>query len=166
MDQTTLEESTLNAPIFSADGIDSLVQSLGVTISHFGGRAYYNPVDDVIVLPEQKYFTSNQHYYAVLLHELVHWTGGRVDRLSRECFDNYAHSEKDRAQEELIAEVGSLFLSSHFGLRAELEHHASYVQLWKTLLSEKKVMNAVNKASKAFAWILVFTAEGEVEKAA
>ncbi len=166
LDQTTLDESALDALMFSSHDVDALIQSLGVTISHFGGKSYYSPADDVIVLPEQKYFTSEQHYYAVLLHELVHWTGGRTDRLPRDCFDNYARSEKDRAQEELIAEVGALFLSSHFGLQAELEHHASYVQSWKTLLSEKEIMVAVTKAMKAFEWILNRVSAIEMEKAA
>ena len=42
----------------------------------------------------------------------------------------------------------------HFGLQAGVEHHASYVQSWKTLLSEKEIVTAVAKATKAFEWIL------------
>lgn len=165
VDQTTLDETIEAAPLFSSADVDCLIQKLGITISHFGGKSYYNPNSDVIVLPEQKNFTSENAYYAVLLHELVHWTAGR-DRLPRECFNNYGKSDKDRAQEELIAEVGSLFLSSHFGLQAELENHASYVQGWKKHLFEKEIMGVVNKATKAFEWILDRAFVIEIEETA
>lgn len=154
LEQTTLDASMEVAQLFSSQMVDDLITRLAVTISHFGGQSYYNPLEDVIVLPEQKHFKSERNYFSVLLHELVHWTGGRRDRMPRECFDRYDKSDKDRAQEELIAEVGSLFLTSHFGLQGELENHASYVQGWKKHLSEKEVMAAVTKATKAFEWIL------------
>ncbi|MCX7121709.1 MAG: zincin-like metallopeptidase domain-containing protein [Gammaproteobacteria bacterium] len=153
LDQTTLDEAVEMEPVFSSNDIDTLIANLGVTISHFGGKAYYNGNEDLIVMPEKKYFKSANNYYATLLHELCHYTGLQ-GRLPRACFDNYDRSEKDRAQEELIAEIGSVFLATHFGLKAELENHASYVQGWKMLLSEKEVMSAVNKATKAFEWIL------------
>lgn len=152
-DQTTLDESVDAAPLFSSQAVDQLVEKLGVTISHFGGVAYYNPQDDLIILPEQKHFKSEANYYAVLLHEILHQSGSE-NRLARDCLKNYSKSEKDRAQEELIAEIGSVFLASHFGLQAELENHASYVQGWKQHLSEKEIMQSVSKATQAFEWIL------------
>ena len=153
VEQSTLNVDVIEAPQFHESAVDALIAKLGITVSHFGGRAYYNRVDDVIVMPHKNKFASNNHYFTTLLHETVHFTG-TYNRVPRQCFDEYGVSEKARAQEELIAEIGSVFLSAHFGLKSELENHASYVQSWKTLLSEREIMSAVNTAAKAFDWIL------------
>jgi antirestriction protein ArdC len=153
LEQSTLEFQRSTSPVFEEKHIDLLVARLGVTLSHFGGSAYYASAEDVIVLPQPNRFSSKEHYYATLLHELIHWTAAD-HRVPRQCFAEYASNDKARAQEELIAEIGSVFLAIHFGLKAELENHDSYVNSWKTLLSEKEVMSAAHKAAKAFEWII------------
>jgi antirestriction protein ArdC len=45
-------------------------------------------------------------------------------------------------------------LAAHYGVKGELENHASYVQSWKQSLDEKQVASAANKAAKAFEWII------------
>lgn len=154
LEQTTLEPTHYPTPEFSENGINSLLGKLGASVSHFGNKAYYNDATDAIVLPQPDRFSSKENYYATLLHELTHWTGGKKDRLPRQCFDDYGTDIKARAEEELIAEIGSVLLAAHLGLRGELENHASYVQSWKQHLNEKEVMRAANKAAKAFEWIV------------
>jgi len=38
----------------------------------------------------------------------------------------------------------------HFGLKSELENHASYVQSWKQSLTEKDVL----QAAQLFEWLI------------
>jgi antirestriction protein ArdC len=154
LEQTTLEPTHYPTPEFKEEAITTLLNKLGTTVSHFGNSAYYNNATDAIVLPQPDRFSSKQNYYATLLHELTHWTGGNDERVPRQCFTNYGLDIKARAEEELIAEIGSVLLAIHFGLRGELENHASYVQNWKQHLDEKQVMRAANKAAKAFEWII------------
>lgn len=158
LEQTTLDLPVSVDPVFQQSAIDALVTRLGVSVSHFGNSALYNKLDDVIVMPYLKSFTSVENYYATLLHEICHFTGHST-RLPRPCFDDYGKCEKARAQEELIAEIGSVFLSAHFGLKAELENHASYIQSWKTLLNEKEIASAISKAARVFEWILLAASE-------
>ena len=153
LEQTTLKPTTYPTPEFQISVIESLINNLGVTVSHFGNSAHYSNSNDAIVLPSPERFTSKENYYATLLHELVHWTAGK-NRVPRKCFNDYHSNIKARAEEELIAEIGSVLLAAHYGLKRELENHASYVQSWKTHLDEKQVMNATNKAAKAFEWLI------------
>ncbi len=154
LEQTSLDKTVLPSPDFNIKSIDELVGTLGATVTHFGNRAYYNHLSDIIYLPNPDRFNSRENYYATLLHELVHWTAGREKRLPRECFKEYQNNIKARAEEELVAEIGSALLTIHFGVRGELEGHASYVQSWKKLLGEKQIMSATHKAARAFEWII------------
>ena len=153
LEQTDLERPLEENKVFQQGEVSFLLGRLGVEVSHFGNKAFYDGLNDVIVLPRPSLFSSKEDYYATLLHELVHWTGNK-GRVPRGCFDNYCKDKKAKAQEELVAEIGSVFLSAHFGLKAGLENHASYVQSWKTLLNEKSVMAATNLAARAFKWLV------------
>ena len=58
------------------------------TIKTGGGRAFYAPAADEIVLPKIERFPDAAAYYGVLAHEMTHWTGHetRLDRdLRRFC---------------------------------------------------------------------------------
>ena len=84
---------------------------------------------------------------------MTHWTGDQ-NRIPRKSFSDYASSDEARAEEELIAEIGSLLLATYYGVRGELENHASYVQCWKQNLNEKQVLRAATQAGKIFEWIV------------
>ena len=148
LEQTTLDQASLNH-FEEVETIDALLKRHQVEISHFGNSAYYSRNNDQIVLPPQTAFLSPENYYAVVLHELVHWTAGK-NRLSRDCANNYQNDEKARAEEELVAEIGSLFLTTHFGIKGNLEMHASYVNSWKINLTKKEIIRAVKLATEAF----------------
>jgi len=153
LEQTTFELNTFVSEQFQCQTVDLLVNKLGVSISHFGNRACYNGDNDTIILPNPNCFISKENYYTTLLHEVMHCVAVEK-RLPRECFKKYHEDRKARAEEELIAEIGSVLLAAYYGLKGELENHASYVQSWKQDLSEKQVIGAVNKAAKAFEWIV------------
>jgi antirestriction protein ArdC len=126
---------------------EELLARSAAEIRHGGDRAFYRPSDDVIQLPDQAQFPNASHYYNVALHELTHWTAhpARCNRTlsSRLHLTAYAF-------EELVAEMGSAFLSSYCGLPGELQH-ASYIASWLEALRNDKrlVFTAASLAQKA-----------------
>lgn len=128
-----------------------------------GENAFYSPVSDDITMPEKSLFFGNgqdatENYYAVLLHELTHWTGAK-HRLDREQSKGKAHEAY--AFEELIAELGSAFLCSKFDIKQEgREDHALYIKSWlRGLKNDKKyIFKASAQAQKAVDYLSALTA--------
>jgi antirestriction protein ArdC len=131
----------------SVNGIEQFFVKVPAHVHHGGTRAFYQSMEDYIQLPDPEHFTGIDHYYATRLHETVHWTGhpARLNRQFGERFGDDAY-----AFEELVAELGSAFLSGEFGLSPEL-HHANYVASWITILSDhrKAIFTAAARASAA-----------------
>ncbi|VEG91175.1 ArdC family protein [Legionella spiritensis] len=162
-----LEQTTL----FDSQSVETrqpqcaeLLEVLQPAISHYGNNAYYNPTMDSIVLPWPEQFTNHAAYEATLLHELTHWTG-HSSRLQRESMANYG-TDKGRAEEELVAEIGAFFLTSFFNIESDIENHASYVNSWKQLLHEKEIMRATNMATRAFHFLVEPLQQAREQKAA
>ena len=134
------------------DAAQQVLDTSGAQIRHGGERAYYSPALDHIQLPPATSFIDAEGYYSVALHELTHWTGhsSRCDRplLGRQHIEAYAF-------EELVAEMGSAFLTSHCGLPGVV-HHASYIQAWLAALRNDKrlVFSAAALAQKAVDFLL------------
>lgn len=127
--------------------VESFLTGTGAEISVYNGtQAYFSPSDDNIVVPSRKHYASDDEYYATVFHELTHWTGGKT-RLSREM----SQEKGSYAFEELIAEMGSMFLKFDFGFNGTIQNHASYIDHWlKALKNDKKfVFKAASAASKA-----------------
>lgn len=119
----------------------------GASVSERGNVAAFLPVQDIIEIPEFSRFKSAEHYYSTLAHEFTHWTGSEK-RLGRIDLSNFGPEEQ--AREELVAELGAAFLSTHFGFRhTMMEEHASYIDGWLSVL--QKDQNALFKAA-AEAW--------------
>ncbi|MEI7655460.1 MAG: zincin-like metallopeptidase domain-containing protein [Actinomycetes bacterium] len=127
---------------------EQLLYETGAVIHHGGNRAFYRPSDDIIQLPPEMWFDQPDDYYAVALHETVHWTG-HPRRLNRVL--GRRHGIEAYAYEELVAEIGAAFLCAHVGIPARLEH-ASYIDSWLDSLRRDKR--------------LIFTAAGAAQKAA
>jgi antirestriction protein ArdC len=109
---------------------------------------HFNPVIDRVAMPPFASFKSAEAYYAVLMHELTHWTGSRK-RLARESLIHY---DRHRALEELVAELGAAFLCADLGLSAEPRaDHAAYLKSWYSTLKNDPAafMRAVSAASSA-----------------
>ena len=154
LNQTTLLKENLN----SIDGseissIQSFVKALKVNFSFYGNQPLYNAKDDVIIMPEKKCFRTKCDFLTTFFHELIHWSGTH-NRMNRECLTNYSTSVLARAEEELIAEIGSVFLASHFSITGDLTSHASYTKSWMQNLDPKTVSKSIRQASQAFIWLL------------
>jgi antirestriction protein ArdC len=150
----TPEELTVVDEEMSAEIEGFNIDAFNLVIKHGGDRAFYSPASDHIQMPNVKDFESVEAYQATFLHELTHWTGGRDNRLPRESIKLYGADIKQRAKEELVAEMGSLFLGVHYGINADVENHASYVKSWKTHCSLSDVAEAIKHATKAFKYII------------
>lgn len=130
-------------------GAEQFVRHVGARVLHGGDGAFYDPRSDTIHLPSSDSFTSAEAYYATALHEHVHWTG-HAERLNR--FDKWApFGSEAYACEELVAELGAAFLCADLDVRGELEHHASYLGHWLTVLKRdaKALFGAAADANRA-----------------
>lgn len=117
------------------------------------GRAYYNPGKDEIVLPMRESFNSKEDFMATTFHEMIHSTG-HESRLNRETGMVSEFGSKEYAREELVAELGSVFLQSKLGVKLEGEHfdnHSAYINSWIEILKNdpNELFRAASKAEKA-----------------
>ena len=120
-----------------------------------GDKAFYSPGTDHIQLPPDHAFLDEHHWSATMLHELAHWTGHekRLNRDLRNRFGSHAY-----AQEELRAELASVFIGSEVGLPCDIPNHASYMASWITALRDDKreIFRAASDAQKAADMLLGF----------
>lgn len=146
-------------PIERIATADRFVAACAADIRHGGERAYYRMDADFIQMPEEELFcgtttlTRNEGYYAVLLHELTHWTGHsrRCDRNLSSRFGKEAY-----AAEELVAEIGAAMLCAEIGVTQDTRpDHAEYIAHWLQILKgdPKAIFTAAAKASQAVSYL-------------
>jgi len=126
----------------------------GASIVDGGDSACYIPSADIIRMPESENFTSTEAWSATLLHELVHWTGHK-SRLDRKL-ETHKH-ETSYAFEELIAELGSIFLCQELQVNKEPNpNQAAYLKAWlKNMAADPDYLfQAMSKAGKARDYLL------------
>jgi antirestriction protein ArdC len=129
------------------DLADDFLHSIGADIREGQGEAYYVPSRDFISIPAFAGFKSADHFYNVVLHELIHWSGHK-SRLDRDLKNRFG--SKSYAAEELIAELGAAFLCAEFGFDGDVRN-AGYIASWIDLLKAGKraFFTACSQASKA-----------------
>lgn len=126
----------------------ALIAKHDITIN-VGTEAFYHPKTDEITMPALNSFPIEDHYWATLAHELIHWTG-HPSRLNR--IEIGHHRGEAYAYEELVAELGSVFIASSFGVTPESDANIlSYLGAWSKRIREDKtaIRNAVALASSA-----------------
>jgi antirestriction protein ArdC len=146
--------------------VEQLVAKTKATIRE--GRyqiACYDSALDVIDMPARGAFTGTktstptESFYAVLCHELTHWSGHK-DRMARDMKNRFG--DAGYAMEELVAELGAAFLCADLGLASEPRlDHAAYIADWlKALRRDPKALTvAAGKASAAAEYITAFGAQ-------
>ena len=99
-------------------------------------------------------FKGEEQFYKTAFHELVHWTG-HESRLNRDL-KGYNCNKKDYAFEELVAELGSVFIAAQFGFNADMTNNAEYLKSWLGCLMEDPefLYKAAKKAQKASNFII------------
>ena len=129
---------------------DSFFAATGANVVHGGSRACYVPSTDNVHMPHIDFFRDSESYYATLAHELTHWTR-HATRLNRD-FGRKRFGDEGYAMEELVAELGSAFLSADLELTPEVrEDHASYIASWIKVLKDDKraIFTAASHAQRA-----------------
>jgi antirestriction protein ArdC len=135
---------------------DAFFAQTGAIIRRGGSQAFYMPSTDVIQMPPFEAFKRAETYTATLAHECVHWTSA-THRLNRDL-SRYSKDKNERARDELIAELGAVFLCADLGVVPELEprhDHASYLASWLKVLGQDKrfIFSAAAHAQKAVAFL-------------
>ncbi|MBE0580035.1 zincin-like metallopeptidase domain-containing protein [Devosia sp.] len=131
------------------EAADTFFANIGADLRHGGDRAFYQPAADFIQMPLYETFESAEAYAATLAHEAVHWTA-HTSRLDRDIKN--AFGTKDYAREELVAELGAVFLGADLGLFIEPRaDHANYLASWLEVLKEDKraIFRAAAHAERA-----------------
>jgi antirestriction protein ArdC len=132
----------------------ALIAKSGAVIRSNRTHACYVPAVDEIHLPPRTAFVSEHAYYGVAFHELTHWTG-HSRRCARDLTGRFGSDSY--AMEELIAELGSAFLSADVGLSAAPRvDHAQYIDSWLRVLKSdsKAIFLAAGKATEATNFLL------------
>jgi len=158
IEQTTLTDDTVKLPennLMTVDQCEQMITKTGAIIhERISDKAYYSPVSDEIVLPVLKQFKTTEGYYGTKFHELVHWTGHerRLNRLSKTAL----FGTEEYSREELIAEIGSVFLKTSTGINDNFDNASAYIKNWWTVIKEDKgsLIEACAKAQKAHDYIL------------
>jgi antirestriction protein ArdC len=132
---------------------EKVMKDSGADIRQGGAKAYYSPSGDYIQMPPKDCLVDELHYYATSLHELTHWTGAK-HRLDSDI--SHPFGFPGYAQEEMRADLASLFMAAELGIPYDPKDQASYIQSWIKVLKNDKneVFRAAADASKACDYVL------------
>jgi antirestriction protein ArdC len=143
------EVSVTEASDLAKQRFDALLQRHQPVVVH-GDEAYYIPSLDQITMPSVEAFPNRNAYYGTLIHELIHWTGHsrRLDR-------KFSREQEQYAFEELVAELGSVLLSSTLGFEVSDGQTMHYLSGWATHLRADKTAGrrALSLANQAAAYL-------------
>lgn len=158
------QKVTLENQFDPIEAADRLVEATGAQVCWGGAKAFYRPSSDEIYMPSKSRFEHSQNAYAVLLHELSHWTG-HESRLARNFEGRFG--DEAYAVEELIAELSAAYLCSELGIVGRLENHASYLNSWLRVLKSDKnaIFTAAAQASKSFDFIMASQSANDAQAA-
>lgn len=145
--------------------IDKFIVNTGAElyVSNSFIKSFYYPKADCICVSDNNKYVNQESYYSTLFHELSHWAGApsRLDREEQRAVSLGISLEKNKAREEIIAEISSFMLCMQFGIGYDLKNHASYVSAYfKNVLNSDqneliyatqealKTVNFINNCSK------------------
>lgn len=125
----------------------------------YAGKAAYAPMLDRIMIAPRETFISDESFTRVLLHEMTHSTG-HPSALGRTM--NTQFGSPEYAKEELVAELGSLFLSADLGIQSAdmegefYENHVAYLKSWVRALEDDPayLFKASSQADKASVYLM------------
>ena len=146
------------APWRRPEAVDIILANSKAVIKIGGDRAFYSPTLDFIQLPEPSSFESPEAFASTAMHEASHWSGagGRLDRDLTARFGSAGY-----AQEELRAELASVFLGKVLDLPSDIPNHANYIGSWIAKLKEDKreIFRAASDAQRIADFLLAFHPE-------
>ena len=132
---------------------EKLIAATEADLRYGGERAFYSPKDDFIQVPHKHRFTPVGSFYETCLHELSHWSLNE-----RRMNWTAANKANAYAEEELVAEMASSFLSTELGVPQSegLDNHAAYLKSWLQALKGDSsfIFKASTQASKVTDFLL------------
>jgi antirestriction protein ArdC len=150
---------TMQKPLWRRiEDADLILRNSGVPVRIGGDRAFFSPATDHIQLPPDEVFHSQECWAATVMHELAH-ASGATHRLNRDMTGRFG--SRAYSQEELRAELASVFLGSMIGLPSDIPNHASYINSWIVALKNDKreIFHAAADAQKIADYLLSFHPE-------
>ncbi len=146
---TLSEKFDINPP--DVDPLKGALYSLPVVT--WGKKPCYDPEKDLIQIPPLETFKKPDAFWSTFFHELIHWTGA-PSRLNRNFSSRFG--DLTYAFEELIAELGSVFLCARTGVKTDFTNNVSYVDSWLKVMQKdnKAIFTASRKAQEAVDWLL------------
>ncbi|KRB82697.1 hypothetical protein ASE00_11735 [Sphingomonas sp. Root710] len=143
---------------------EAFFDAIGAEIRNGGDQAYFDKGTDHVQMPAFGQFRSAHGYYAVLAHELAHWTGAK-HRLDRDMGKRF--SMEGRAMEELVAELGAAFIMAELGLANEPRRdHAAYIANWLQVFQhyDRAIFTAAARAQAAADYLIARAGAGLPER--
>lgn len=130
------------------------IEREGLKVQAASNQPCYKPAGHEIETGRKEQFSSPEGYYSTMFHELVHST---MKTLKRNA-SAYGVSEKARAREELVAEIGAAYIMSYLGIESSftVENSNAYVKSWAQSLKNdpNAILWAAPKAIEAANLIL------------
>ncbi len=126
------------------------------SLSHGGDRAYYKPSTDSIRMPNRNSFEMNTDYYKTLWHECVHSTGHESRPGRKEVMETAFFGDDNYSKEELVAELGAMFLEGITGIKCREDNSQAYINGWLSRLQDnpKWIISASSQSQRAVEHIL------------
>lgn len=124
-DVSTFETETV-------DVAEKLIIATKAKIGFGVEQACYRPKLDEISMPDRNRFPRMNEYYSTMFHELGHWTGHET-RLKRAGVMNVNRfGSTAYSQEELVAEMTSVFVCSSLNISndSSIRNSVAYLQSW------------------------------------
>lgn len=147
IEQTENIEYKKEEPQSSKNTIETFIDTIG--IDEYRGEPAYSADNDCIFMPHYHDFEISDEFYSTYFHEITHSTGhkSRLNRLGK----NVVYGDKKYAFEELIAELGSIFLSMQHNIKPNSKKQTAYLQHWINALKERPqiLYSAASHASKS-----------------
>lgn len=137
------------------EAADIIVRNSGARMQVGGSGAFYSPKLDVVCHPPLSSFSSPEAFSATIMHELGHWTS-HESRLNRDISTKFGSQKY--AQEELRAELASVFVGATLGLPCDTPNHADYLASWIDVLKgdKREIFRAASEAQKIANYLLAF----------
>lgn len=158
----TIDENGRNE---RAERLMSIWNEEEAKIIYGGSRAYYSPDKDEVHLPQRDDFYSMQEFYATAMHEIGHSTGHET-RLNRDLSGGFGTPKY--AEEELRAEIASMFLGQDFGIAVDENHiqnNSAYIKGWHSVIKDDPnvLFTAIADADKIAKFVTSKEMKKEIE---
>ena len=144
-------------PIDEAEKVYANMRKRPTLVHQDNIGCFYRPGQHLVNMSSQETFDTPDDYYKVLFHELNHSTG-HESILNRSTLNTANRNKVAYSQEELVAELGAMFLVNLTGLspKSDKRNSQAYINGWIEYLKDhpKEIIFASSQAQKSVEYIL------------